>query len=38
MSALKVIGYQKTLVAEMMPHDPTLLDRTSKAMDQILAM
>jgi L-ribulose-5-phosphate 3-epimerase len=38
MDALRTIGYQNTVVAEMMPHDPTLLERTSKAMDQILAM
>jgi len=38
MKALQSIGYRKTLVAEMMPHDSTLLDRTSKAMDKISAM
>ena len=38
MAALRSIGYDKTITAEMMPPDPTLLDRTSKAMDKILAM
>ncbi|MBO7532917.1 MAG: sugar phosphate isomerase/epimerase [Victivallales bacterium] len=38
MTALHRIGYDKTITAEMMPPDPTLLDRTSKAMDKILAM
>jgi hexulose-6-phosphate isomerase len=37
MAALRAIGYDKTIVAEMMPWDPTLLTRTSKAMDKILA-
>lgn len=37
MSALRGIGYDRTLVAEMMPPDETLLERTSKAMDRILA-
>ena len=32
------IGYDKTIVAEMMPPDETLLARTSQAMDKILAM
>ena len=38
MSALREIAYDKTLVAEMMPPDATLLERTSRAMDTILAM
>lgn len=38
MAALRAVGYQDTLVAEMMPYDPTLLTRTSQAMDQILKM
>lgn len=38
MQALREIGYNKTLVAEMMPPSPGLLERTSKAMDDILAM
>jgi L-ribulose-5-phosphate 3-epimerase len=38
MDALRTIGYQRTMVAEMMPYDPTLLDRTSKAMDRIIAL
>jgi hexulose-6-phosphate isomerase len=38
MAALKKIGYDKTLVAEMIPPNPGILERTSKAMDQILAM
>lgn len=36
MSALKEIGYDSTIVAEMMPPDDTLLERTSRAMDKIL--
>jgi len=36
MSALKKIGYDGTIVAEMMPPDDSLLERTSKAMDTIL--
>ncbi|MEI7435178.1 MAG: sugar phosphate isomerase/epimerase family protein [bacterium] len=38
MAALRALNYQSTLVAEMMPYDPGLLERTSRAMDQILAM
>ena len=38
MSALRIIGYNKTLVAEMMPPDPTLLKRTKQAMEKIIAM
>lgn len=38
MAALRAIGYKSTLVAEMMPWDPSLLSRTSAAMDKILAM
>lgn len=38
MAALRAIGYRRTLVAEMMPYDSTLLARTSQALDQILAM
>lgn len=38
MAALKKAGYTKTMVAEMMPYDQTLLERTSKALDEILAM
>ncbi len=36
MAALKAIGYDKTLVAEMMPWDSALLARTSAALDVIL--
>jgi hexulose-6-phosphate isomerase len=36
--ALRQVGYDKTVVAEMMPPAPGLLERTSKAMDQIFAM
>ena len=35
MAALRKIGYDKTIVAEMMPPDPTLLSRTKAAMDKI---
>jgi hexulose-6-phosphate isomerase len=38
MAALRKIGYDKTLVAEMMPPDPTLLARTKAALDKIVAM
>lgn len=38
MQELRALHYDKTIVAEMMPHDPTLLQRTSAAMDKILAM
>lgn len=37
MAALRSIGYDKTVVAEMMPWRPDLLEVTSKAMDTILA-
>ena len=38
MAALRKIGYDKTIVAEMMPPDPTLLQRTKAAMDKIVKM
>jgi hexulose-6-phosphate isomerase len=38
MTALRSIGYDKTLVAEMMPPDPTLLKRTREAMGKIIKM
>jgi len=38
MTALRGIGYDKTLVAEMMPPDPTLLKRTREAMEKIIKM
>ncbi len=38
MKALRAVGYDSTLVAEMMPWDPSLLARTSTAMDTIMAM
>lgn len=38
MKALRAVGYDGTLVAEMMPWDPSLLARTSAAMDVIMAM
>lgn len=37
MAALRAIGYDKTLVAEMLPHRAGLLERTSAAMDRILS-
>jgi len=37
-AALKAIGYDKTVVAEMLPYDPELLEHTSQAMDRILTM
>jgi L-ribulose-5-phosphate 3-epimerase len=36
MAALRKIGYDRTLVAEMMPPDDTLLERTSLAMDTVM--
>lgn len=36
--ALRKIGYNKTVVAEMIPWDQTVLARTSVAMDKILAL
>jgi hexulose-6-phosphate isomerase len=38
MRALKSIGYDKTVVAEMIPSNDDILSRTSKAMDRILAL
>jgi hexulose-6-phosphate isomerase len=38
MNALKSVGYNKTVVAEMIPSDDAILARTSKAMDKILAL
>lgn len=38
MAALRGIGYDRTLVAEMMPPDATLLTRTKSAMDTITRM
>jgi len=38
MKALKDIGYNGPVTAEMMPYRPTLLDLTSKAMDWILSL
>lgn len=38
MSALRKIRYNKTVVAEMIPFAPGRLEKTSKAMDKILAM
>jgi len=38
MAALRKIGYDKTIVAEIMPHSAGLLERTSAAMDRILTM
>ncbi len=37
-AALRAIGYDKTLIAEMMPPDATLLQRTKSAMDKIVKM
>jgi L-ribulose-5-phosphate 3-epimerase len=38
MQALKAIGYNGTIVAEMIPWDLGVLSRTSSALDKILAM
>jgi len=38
MKALREVGYDGYLTAEMMPPRPDLLEKTSKAMDRILSM
>lgn len=38
MRALRAIGYDRTLIAEMLPYAPGLPEHTSAAMDRILAM
>jgi hexulose-6-phosphate isomerase len=38
MAAIAAVGYDRTLVAEMLPYSDGLLQRTSAAMDRILAM
>ncbi|MCC6681474.1 MAG: sugar phosphate isomerase/epimerase [Phycisphaeraceae bacterium] len=38
MQALRKVGYDGTLVAEMLPHSDGLLERTSAAMDKIMKM
>jgi hexulose-6-phosphate isomerase len=38
MSALRGIGYDKTLIAEMMPWDPTLLPRTKAGLDWLIQL
>lgn len=35
-AALRTVGYDRTLVAEMMPPDATLLERTRRALDRIV--
>ena len=37
-AALRAIGYDRTMTAEMIPWDPGVLQRTSVAMDRILAL
>ncbi len=37
-NGLRSIGYDRTLVAEMIPPDPTLLERTIRAMDIIVEL
>jgi hexulose-6-phosphate isomerase len=37
MAALKAVGYDRTVIAEMLPHTEGLLERTSRAMDRILS-
>jgi L-ribulose-5-phosphate 3-epimerase len=37
-AALRKIGYDKTLVAEMLPHSEGLFERTSKALSKIIEM
>jgi len=38
MNALKAIGYHSTIIAEMLPHNEGLLERTSEAFDKILQL
>jgi L-ribulose-5-phosphate 3-epimerase len=38
LAALRKIGYNSTLVAEMLPPTPGVIQRTSAAMDKIMAM
>lgn len=38
MSALRSIDYNRTLVAEMLPYRPGLLEETSREMDRIMAL
>jgi hexulose-6-phosphate isomerase len=38
MKAFREVGYDGPCTAEMMPPDPTLLERTSQALDKIFAM
>jgi len=38
MKAFREVGYDGPSTAEMMPYDPTLLERTSLAMDKIFVM
>jgi len=38
MAALRAVGYDRTMTAEMIPWDPGMLERTSVAMDKILAL
>ena len=38
MQAIRKIGYDKTLVGELLPHSDGLLERTSEAMSKIMAM
>ncbi len=38
MAALREIGYDSTLTAEMMPYSDGLLEKTSQAMDKIIKM
>ncbi|MDD4098086.1 MAG: sugar phosphate isomerase/epimerase, partial [Lentisphaeria bacterium] len=38
MQALRQVGYDRTMTAEMMPPDATLLARTSSALDRILGL
>lgn len=37
MTALRAIGYDKTLIAEMLPHSPGLIEHTATALGRILA-
>ena len=38
MAALRAIGYDRTLTAEMIPHAPDRVEKTGEAMRRIIRM
>ena len=36
-AALRAVGYNRTVIAEMLPHTPGIVEHTSRALDQILS-